>query len=285
MVGALERVLVCSPQVAGWGEDARVSAWQSLGYRHRPLPGDAAAQHGALVKTLEESGAEVMFLPGDGALTLDAVYTHDASFPTNHGMVLMNPGKSARRGEANVHERVFRALGIPILGAIEPPGVMEGGDLVWLDEETVLAGEGYRTNAEGIAQLGRMLEPQGVRVLDAPLPHGAGPTECLHLMSLLSMLDHRVALVDLSWLAVRTVRELVARDLELVPIADGERDTMACNVLALGDRRLLAIEANTATNERLRERGFDVRTFPASEISGNGSGGPTCLTRPILREN
>jgi len=128
-----------------------------------------------------------------------------------------------------------------------------------------------------------LLAPKGVEVLSAPLPYGPGPAACLHLMSLISLLDERTALVDLPWLAVETVEMLKGRGFSFVEIDYSERDTLACNVLALGGKRLLAIEENRKTNERLRQAGFDVRTFPGSEICINGSGGPTCLTRPLLR--
>jgi len=169
------------------------------------------------------------------------------------------------------------------LAAIASPGTTEAGDIVWLDSKTLLIGRGYRTNAAGIAQMRNLLAPKGVEVLSAPLPYGRGPSECLHLMSLISLLDDHTALVDLPWLSIETVELLRAREFRFIEIDDSERDTLACNVLALGDNRLLAVEENHKTNDRLRRAGFDVRTFPGTEICINGSGGPTCLTRPLLR--
>jgi N-dimethylarginine dimethylaminohydrolase len=122
-----------------------------------------------------------------------------------------------------------------------------------------------------------------VDLFSARLPYGAGPSACLHLMSLISLLDEHTALVDLPWLAVGTVGLLKSRGFKFIEIDPSERDTLACNVLSLGDNRLLAIEENLSTNARLRQAGFDVRTFPGSELCINGSGGPTCLTRPLLR--
>jgi N-dimethylarginine dimethylaminohydrolase len=148
---------------------------------------------------------------------------------------------------------------------------------------TLLVGRGYRTNAAGIEQLRSLLAPKGVDVVAAPLPYGAGPSACLHLMSLISLLDERTAVVDLSWLAVETVELLRQRGYEFIEIDPSERDSLACNVLSLGDRRLLALAENRNTNGRLREAGFDVRTFSGSELCINGSGGPTCLTRPFQR--
>lgn len=154
---------------------------------------------------------------------------------------------------------------------------------MWLDAKTLLIGRGYRTNAAGIAQMRTLLGPRGIDVICVPLPRAGGSAECLHLMSLISLLDEKTALVDLPWLAVETVELLGERGFNFVEIDDAERHTLACNVLALGNGRLLAIEGNHKTNERLRSAGFNVRTFPGSELCINGSGGPTCLTRPLLR--
>lgn len=281
MAAALKRVLVCSPKSAGWGRPNL--PWRELGYLHEPDLELASKQHARLVEVLGSTGAEVHFLGADESLGLDAVYAHDASFPTDRGMVLMHPGKAARRDEPSRHEVFFDSLGVPILGRIEPPGLTEGGDIVWLDSGTILIGEGYRTNSEGIEQLRNLVAPMGVEVRKAPLPHGPGPGACLHLMSLMSVLDEKVMLVDMSWLAVETVRELERRSFHLIPIDSSERASLACNVLALGKRKLLAIEENERTNARLAAEGFEVLTFEGSEVSANGSGGPTCLTRPFLR--
>ncbi|HET7751549.1 MAG TPA: arginine deiminase family protein [Terriglobales bacterium] len=280
MVAPLRRVAVCTPKAAGWEADGE--RWRELGYLHPVNFAVAGAQHEELRRVLEEAGVEVVELDGSG-LSLDAVYAHDASFMTDHGAICLNMGKAARGGEPARHREFYRQLGIPVAGEIRPPGTVEAGDMVWLDHETVLVGQGYRTNRAGIEQLRALLGQQGVEVLRAPLPHGGGPGCCLHLMSLMSMLDESTVLVDMPWLAAETVQLLCERGLRFVEIEAAERDTLACNVLALGDKRLLAIAENERTNEGLREAGFEVRTFAASEIGINGGGGPTCLTRPILR--
>jgi N-dimethylarginine dimethylaminohydrolase len=283
MVGTLQRVLVCSPRTAGWNQGPRVSAWRELGFHHAPAFETAQSQHGVLVSELHNAGAEVAELPAGNGLSLDAVYTHDASLATDFGLILMRPGKTNRVAEAEHHGSFCAEQGVPTFGVIGAPGTTEAGDILWLDSKTLLIGHGYRTNAAGIAQMRALLAPKGVEVLSAPLPYGPGPSACLHLMSLISLLDERTALVDLPWLAVETVELLRGCGFSFVEIEYSERDTLACNVLSLGGRRLLAIEENRKTNERLRRAGFDVRTFPGSEICINGSGGPTCLTRPLLR--
>jgi N-dimethylarginine dimethylaminohydrolase len=280
MVGALDRVLVCSPRSAGWDRPAR---WQELGFHHAPDFAIAQSQHDSLCRELRTAGAEIIELPYTPDLSLDAVYTHDASLPTDFGVIMMRPGKPNRLLEGPHQASFFQSLDIPVLASIAPPGSTEAGDILWLDSNTLLIGHGYRTNATGIQQMRHLLSPKGIEVLTAPLPHGPGPSACLHLMSLISLLDDHTALVDLPWLAVETVQLLKSRGFNFFEIDSSERDTLACNVLALGNNRLLAIEENHKTNSRLRKAGFDLRTFPSSELCINGSGGPTCLTRPLLR--
>jgi N-dimethylarginine dimethylaminohydrolase len=284
MSGALERVLVCSPHTAGWNRPERVARWQELAFQHAPDFASAQSQHESLCRELETVGAEVVEMAAAPDLSLDAVYAHDASLPTDYGLIVMRPGKPNRVSEGPHHGSFCDTLEIPTLGTIVRPGTTEAGDIVWLDANTLLIGRGYRTNAEGIQQIRDLLAPKGVEVLAAPLPYGSGRSACLHLMSLISLLDERTALVDISWLAVETVELLKSRGFSFIEIDPSERATLACNVLALGNKRLLAIQENRKTNARLHHAGFDVRTFPGSELCINGSGGPTCLTRPLLRQ-
>ncbi len=283
MVAPLNRVLVCSPRTAEWNQPDRVARWQELGFHHAPNFSEAQAQHDTLCRELDLAGAEVVELSPSAELSLDAVYAHDATLATDFGLILMRPGKQNRLVEGKHQGSFCEKFGVPTFAEIIAPGSTEAGDILWLDVRTLLIGHGYRTNAAGIAQMRATLAPKGVEVLSAPLPYGPGPAACLHLMSLISLLDEGTAVVDLPWLAVETVELLRSRGLEFIEIDYSERDTLACNVLSLGGKRLLAIEENRKTNAKLRSAGFDVRTFPGSEICINGSGGPTCLTRPLLR--
>ena len=284
MVAPLQRVLVCSPRTAGWDQPERVAQWQKLGFLHPLDFPTAQAQHETLCRELQTAGAEIVELPPDPGLTLDAVYAHDASFPTDYGMIILRPGKPNRIPEASHQAGFFLRLQIPQLYKFPPQATAEAGDILWLDSKTLLIGQGYRTNNFGIQCIRALLAPKGIEVLSAPLPYGPGPSACLHLMSLISLLDEHTALVDLPFLAVETVELLRSRNFNFIEIDPSERNTLACNVLALGKNRLLAIEENEKTNARLRHAGFDLRTFPGSELCINGSGGPTCLTRPLLRQ-
>jgi N-dimethylarginine dimethylaminohydrolase len=207
MVAPLQRVLVCSPRSAGWDIATQAERWQGLGFLHSPEFSTAQSQHDQLCRQLETAGAEIIHLPAASELSLDAVYTHDPSLTTDQGLIGLNPGKANRVPEAKHHVEFSRSLGIPTAGQIHPPGKTESGDMVWLDDKTLLIGRGFRTNSEGIAQMRELLP--GVKVVSAPLPYGVGPSACLHLMSLMSLLDEKAILVDLPWLAVETVQEVV----------------------------------------------------------------------------
>ena len=212
MVGTLQRLMVCSPRDAGWMQPTRAAEWKKLGYTHELNFEVAQAQHDALRRELEAAGVEVIPLTqtqtNGTRLTMDAVYAHDPSLMTDWGAICLRMGKPERNAEPLAHAATYESLRIPVLGVVASPGMAEAGDIVWLAEKTVLVGRGYRTNAAGIEQLWNMLGARGVEVITAPLPHGGGPAVCLHLMSLMSMLDEKTVLVDLEWLAVETVELL-----------------------------------------------------------------------------
>jgi len=283
MVKPLRSVLVNPPGTSGWESSARAGEWRALGYLHEPVPERACHEHRLLRAALESAGCEVRSLGDADGLTLDAVYVHDPSFVTDFGAICLRMGKRARHAEPNAQRTFYEANGIPVLAVMEEPGSAEAGDIVWLDSGTLLVGRGYRTNAAGIEWLRTLLSPRGITVISAPLPHAGGPESCLHLMSLMSMLDEHTVLVDASLLAVETMELLRTRGYRFVEIEPSERVTLAANVLSLGSGRLLALEENPLTNARLRDAGFAVAAFPGAEIGINGGGGPTCLTRPLLR--
>jgi N-dimethylarginine dimethylaminohydrolase len=170
MTGPIERVLVCSPRTAGWNQLERASRWQQLGFQHAPDFATAQSQHEVLCRELEATGAEVIQMPPAPHLSLDAVYAHDASLLTDHGLIVMRPGKPNRVAEGPHHSSFCETLDVPTLGKIASPGTTEAGDILWLDATTLLIGHGYRTNAAGIHQMRDLLAPKGVQVFSAPLP-------------------------------------------------------------------------------------------------------------------
>jgi N-dimethylarginine dimethylaminohydrolase len=193
-------------------------------------------------------------------------------------------GKSLRRGEEAAMARRFDALDIPVLYTLHDDARAEGGDLLWIDHDTLAVGQGFRTNAEGLRQLREALHPLGVTVLSVELPYFTGPESCLHLLSLISIVDDHLAVVYSSLLAVPFWQELQRRGFRLIPVPDVEFATMAPNVLAVSPGRCVMLEGNPITRRRLEDAGCQVVTYRGNEISLKAEGGPTCLTRPILRD-
>ena len=110
-----------------------------------------------------------------------------------------------------------------------------------------------------------------------------GRGEVLHLMSFLSPLDRDLALVYPRLAPVRLLELLAERAIAIVEVPDEEFETQGPNVLALGPRRALALDGNPETRRRMERAGVDVAVYRGEEISKKGDGGPTCLTRPLLR--
>ncbi len=283
MVDPIRRVLVKQPKDA-YQNQARINK-QSPELNYFGIPDFEKAQqdHEKLVSFLESFGAEVHFLPVDETTSLDSVYTHDPCVITNGGVILCTMGKDARVPESKAMESYFRSIGVPIIGRIESPGTLEGGDVVWVDERTVAVGEGYRTNAKGIRQFKALLGHHVDEVISVPLPHWTGPEECLHLMSNVSPIDHNLYLVYSRLLPVSFRQYLLNRQIKLVEVPDEEYDTMGCNVLAVAPRKVIMLKGNPITQQRLEEEGVELKTYDGTEISLKGAGGPTCLTRPFLR--
>jgi dimethylargininase len=255
--------------------------WRAFSWRAAPDPGRAADEHAAFRAELERAGAEVVIGSRTVAGDPDAIYAYDPVLPTNEGVILLRPGKTERRAEPQALGADLESAGLRTIGRIEPPATAEGGDLFWLDHQTLLAGLGYRTNADGVDQL-RVLLPDA-EVLPFDLPHLRGPVECLHLMSMISPLDRDLAVAFLPLMPVRLVELLRERGVTLVEVPEEEFPTMGPNVLALGPRLALALEGNPETRRRLEAAGVEVRTYAGNEISRKGDGGPTCLTRPVER--
>jgi dimethylargininase len=274
MTGRLERVLVRPPLA----EDAE--NWREYGWRAAPDHAAAAAEHEAFCGLLEAAGAEVVVSRHDPG-NPDAIYVYDPVLIGDQGAVLLRPGKKGRRTEPGALAPALAATGIPIVVELLAPVVVEGGDTLWLDSRTLLVGIGYRTNQEAIAALAGAFP--GVEVIAFDLPHWNGRGEVMHLMSFISPLDGDLALVYPRIAPVRLLDLLVEHGIELVEVPDDEFETQGSNVLALGPRQALALDGNPETLVRMERAGVDVVVYRGDEISRKGDGGPTCLTRPLLR--
>lgn len=279
MYAPLRRVLVKRPDEAF--AVANPAAWH---YTARPDLPAAQQEHDALVALLREGGAEVIYHDEPQPGRADAIFTFDPALVTDEGAILLSMGKEQRRGEEEALGRKFEALGIPILARLQGEARAEGGDLLWVDHDTLAVGLGFRTNAEGLRQLREALRPLGVTVLSVELPYYTGPEACLHLLSLISIVDERLAVVYPPLMAVPFWQELRQRGFTLVEVPEEEFLTMGPNVLALGPKRCVMLEGNPVTQQGLLDAGCQVQTYRGNEISLKAEGGATCLTRPIWRE-
>ncbi len=282
-VGRLRRAVVKHPHDAFGGPESVEAQWEGLGYLASPDPSLAVEEFDVFSRLLEGLGVELLFLPQVEDVGMDSIYARDAALVTDAGVILCRMGKSARGGEPSAQALAYSQWGIPVLGSIGGEGRLEGGDVVWLDENTLAIGQGYRTNAEGISRLTALLDPT-IEVVTVPLPHFRGPGDVFHLMSMLSPVDRDLALVYSPLMSVPFRDLLLARGYTLVEVPEEEYDTLGCNVLTVAPRVCVMAEGSPETRRRMEAAGVAVHTFSGGEICLKGSGGPTCLTRTLERD-
>jgi N-dimethylarginine dimethylaminohydrolase len=279
MVAPLKRVIVQQPAPPATADD-----WQRHGYA-RPVEHDAVvAEFEAFCAILQANGVEVIVQEPDTAGNLDSIFVYDPSILTDAGAVMARSGKELRRGEVERAAALYHDLDVPVIGHIEGPGLLEGGDAFWIDEHTLAVGIGYRTNRVGIDQLQTFIQPFDVDVVGVDLPHWHGPDECLHLLSLISPVAERTAVVFSPLVSTRFMQLLNELDWTLIDIPDDEFATQGTNILALAPGKVLILRENTGTRRLLETAGVEVLTYAGDHLSHNRQGGPTCLTRPLLRD-
>ena len=282
MTDPIRSVIVKHPENAYISQSDVDEQAPKLNYFGTPKFDDALNDFNKFIDLLISFGSEIHFLPKNNNTALDSIYTRDTSIITDRGAIICNMGKKDRIKEPVAISKYLESINIPIIGEIKGPGTLEGGDVVWIDESTIAIGEGYRTNSNAIEQLKKLLN-QNIEIISVPLPHWTGPEDCLHLMSNLSPIREKLFLVYPKLLPVRFIKYLNEREIKLIDVPDEEYQSMGCNVLALDSNTAIMVEGNPITKSRLESEGIKVLTYPGNEISVKGTGGPTCLTRPLLR--
>ncbi len=285
MVDPIKKILLKHPSNAFLNQRNINKQYLELNYLAAPNFSSAISDYEIFVDLLKSFDIEIHYLPKDKSTSLDSIYTHDPCVVSNKGVVICNMGKKARQPETDSMKKFFHSIEVPILGKIQSPGTLEGGDVVWINEKTIAIGEGYRTNKEGIEQLKLLLSDQVETVITVSIPHWNGPDDCLHLMSNLSPIDHDLYLVYSRLLPVSFIKYLLDQNIELIDVPDDEYESMGCNVLAVAPRKVIMISGNPKTKQLLENKGVEIHTYDGSEISIKGAGGPTCLTRPFLRRS
>ena len=285
MVSPIKKILIKHPQNAYINQSKIETESASLNYLGVPDYEIACSDYNNFLNLISTLDIEVHSLPIYQSTTLDSIYTHDPCVVSDKGVILCNMGKKERAHEPHAIKEYLESINIPILGHIENPGKLEGGDVVWIDTKTIAIGEGYRSNNHGIKQLKAILGDLVEEIITVPLPHWNGKNDCLHLMSNLSPIDHDLFLIYPRLLPVSFIQFLLDRKIELIEVPDSEYNSMGCNVLAVGHKKIIMVDGNPITRSLLEKKNMDVFTYNGSEVSLKGSGGPTCLTRPFLRDS
>lgn len=279
----LESVFIKSAKNAFISQNSLNAQWKDLNYLEAPNFDKALHEYLEFETLLIRANIDIIHFALDNSVKIDSIYCRDASITTDYGMIICNMGKGGRINEPQSHTEMYILNEIPVLGIIEAPGTLEGGDVAWLDENTLAVGHSYRTNIEGIAQLKALLEPKGIDIVVAELPHYKGENDVFHLMSILSPIDKDLAVVYSPLMPIKFRNELLNRGLELIEVPDEEFESMGCNVLATAPRKCIMVDGNPKTKQLLERAGCEVTTYKGNDISVKGGGGPTCLTRPLSR--
>ena len=274
MVDPLRRVLVVRPPSRG--------DFTSAGWR-RPDPAALLREHDAFCELLAGLGVDVVVAQAPDGL-VDACFPYDPVIVTGGGAIGLRMVKPARQAEPDFLLGEVARAGVPVVGRLEAPATADGGDMCWLDESTLAIGRGYRTNAAAHEQLGALLATEGVTVARADLPHHRGAAHVMHLMSVVSPVSADLAVVFEPLAPVPLLEMLAEREFTTVPCDPDEFDAQGCNVLAVRPGVVVMTSASPLTRKSLEAAGVEVHTYEASEIN-KGDGGPTCLTRPLLRES
>nr|WP_238933508.1 arginine deiminase family protein [Brevibacillus choshinensis] len=283
MYGAIESIMVKHPKDAFISQDHLNRHWREYNYVTCPDYDEAVREYEQFEALLKQHVPDIRYLPADERTGIDSIYAHDSVKITKKGAILLHPGKKLRQGEPEAVRDYFASIGIPILGEIQGDGLVEGGDVVWMDERTIAVARGYRTNDEGIRQLRELVADIVDECIVVPLPHGNGPDECLHLMSIISYVDKDLAVVYSKLMPIFFRELLIQRGVKLIEVPDDEYDNLGCNVLAIGPRKVILSAGNPVTKRLLEQEGVEVMEYKGTEITYKGTGGPTCLTSPLAR--
>ncbi|WP_345344528.1 arginine deiminase family protein [Candidatus Villigracilis affinis] len=283
MYAPIRRMVLKHPREAFISQANLETQWEKLVYFGCPDFENSLAEYERFSGILEQFDFEIHYAPKDETTSLDSIYAHDPLVISNRGAILCSMGKEARKPEADAAEKYLQELGVPVIGRIQGSGKLEGGDVLWVDERTLAVGQGFRTNAEGLRQLRELLGDSVDEIYPVQLPYWTGPQDCLHLLSFISIVDKDLAVVHSRLMPVPFREWLLERGFQFVEVPNEEYDSLGCNVLAVGPRQCVMLNGNPVTQKRLEEAGAQVWTFDGKDISYKGTGGPTCLTRPILR--
>lgn len=243
------------------------------GHCHPPR---AAGQHQALVAALEAEGVEVKGIDAQQGLP-DLAFTRDSTLMTPWGLLGLRPGAAHRGGEVDVAMATVRAAGLPALDLVAQ-GSVEGGDLAMIRPGLLLIGvSGHRTDEAGAEAVAEIYRRHGWRVM----VQGFDP-HFLHLDTIFCMVDSKLALACIDVLDDKFIGEIEALGIELIPVRYKEARKLGCNILSIGDRRVVTAGTCKRVDHELVRRGYRVIPVELDQFIQCG-GGVHCLTMPLSR--
>ena len=283
MVATLKRVLIKKPQPFMSKVDPQ--KWNYVAPLNQRLINE---NYNEFYQIIKNSGAEIIELQmiDENEELCDSIFTHDPSLVLKEGAIVLNMDKRLRKNETIAHKRLYDSLGIPIVGSIIDEGTVEGGDCLWINDFTLLVGEGNRTNKAGIKQLDEILKLYNIQLIPISLPARRNNDSCFHLMSFISMLDHDLAIGCKSLLPIDLITVLKNNGIKLINMPEDEffkSSTLGVNILALSPRNLVAMQGCSKTLDLLSNAGCTLSLFQGKDLCLRAEGGPTCLTRAIWR--
>ena len=278
----ISEVAIRSPLSSFVNDEKITNEWASLRFHAKPNLKKAIIEYNYFKSFLEEDEIKIIELPSSDKLTLDSIYTRDSIVVCDSGLILCNMGRSSRTPEAEENFKTLADNGYKIAGQIKSPGTLEGGDFIWIDNKNAAVGLGPRTNSEGIRQLKEILGPEiDLHIVNLPDPDH--PDDVLHLMSIISPLDKDLAVIYKPFMPESFLKWLTKLGIEFIEVSEAEYPLMGCNILATAPRSIIMLENLPEIKDKLEKIVCKIRFYKGDEISRKGEGGPTCLTRPLIR--
>lgn len=272
--GRLKKVLLCKPDYLKILQPINVI--QEKHSENNIDTEKACKEHEQFIKALEAEGVEVVLGKNHERYPYE-VNTRDLGVTTPKGIVFGRFYNPYRWGEHRLIEETFKENDIYIYDK-HTEGIFEGGDFMYLDENTVAIGTGIRTDMVGVRQLANTFEDLGIEVIPVDFAE-----EFLHLDMIMNVIGEKTAVICEEALPDEFVKYLKEKDFILITVSKEDVFLHKCNLLSIGDKTIISHNQAEDVNEQLEELGFRIIQLNLKEVLKSG-GGPRCMSFPLLRE-